>query len=107
MTPSSVGAYAEVGQLIASIKFVSFLTPDMASKSNARHYRVILALINSMPYLASFSDTISGVKKMTPGDAVLACFPFKSNRDVRGVGKIHIKKPAAEKAHPKMKKLQL
>ena len=31
------GSFAEVGQLIADIKLVSFLTPDMASKNDARH----------------------------------------------------------------------
>ena len=31
------GSNAEVGQLIAGIKFASFLTPDMASKMDARH----------------------------------------------------------------------
>jgi len=30
-------SFAEVGQLIAGINFVSFLTPDMASKNDARH----------------------------------------------------------------------
>ena len=31
------GSNAEVGQLIAGIKFGSFLTPEMASKNDARH----------------------------------------------------------------------
>ena len=31
------GLIAEVGQLIARIKFCSFLAPDMASKNDARH----------------------------------------------------------------------
>jgi len=31
------GPFAEVGQLNAYIKFVSFLTTDMASKNDAKH----------------------------------------------------------------------
>jgi len=31
------GSNAEVGQVIAGIKFGSFLTPDMASKNDGRH----------------------------------------------------------------------
>jgi len=31
------GSFAEAGQLIAGVKFGSFLTPDMASKNDARH----------------------------------------------------------------------
>ena len=31
------GLNAEVGQVIAGYNFVSFLTPDMASKNDARH----------------------------------------------------------------------
>jgi len=31
------GLNAEVGQLIAGMKYTSFLTPDMASKNEARH----------------------------------------------------------------------
>ena len=31
------GSNAEVGQVIAGMKFGSFLTPDMASKNDARH----------------------------------------------------------------------
>ena len=31
------GSFAEVGQLFTGIKFVSFLTPDMASKNDTRH----------------------------------------------------------------------
>jgi len=34
---ASKGSNAEVGQLIASIKFGCFLTPDMVSKNDARH----------------------------------------------------------------------
>jgi len=30
-------SFADVGQVIAGINFVSFLTPDMASKNDARH----------------------------------------------------------------------
>jgi len=31
------GSNAEVGQMIAALKYVSFLTPDMAPKHDARH----------------------------------------------------------------------
>jgi len=31
------GLFAECGQVIAGTKFVSFLTPDMASTNDARH----------------------------------------------------------------------
>ena len=31
------GSFAEVRQLIAGTNFTSFLTPDMASKNDARH----------------------------------------------------------------------
>ena len=31
------GSFAEVVQLVAGMKFRSFLTPDMASKNDARH----------------------------------------------------------------------
>ena len=31
------GSKAEVGQVIAGIKFDCFLTPDMASKNDAKH----------------------------------------------------------------------
>jgi len=33
----SEGSFAEVGQVIAGTMFVSFLTPDMASKNDARY----------------------------------------------------------------------
>ena len=36
-TDTDEGSFAEVGQLITYTKFVSFLTPDMASKNDARH----------------------------------------------------------------------
>jgi len=51
--------------VIAGMKFTTFLTPDMASKNDARHgIGVFLALNKSMPCLASFFDAMSGVKKL-------------------------------------------
>jgi len=37
MQASPESSNDEVGQVIAGIKLVSFLTPDMASKNDARH----------------------------------------------------------------------
>jgi len=50
------GLNAEVGQVIAGIMFASFLTPDMAL--------FIQCWNNPMPCLASFFDTMFGVKKL-------------------------------------------
>jgi len=62
---SNEGSFAGVGQVIAGIKFVSFLTPDMASENDARQgidYSVL-----GQP------DGMSGVKKLANFHAVINC----------------------------------
>jgi len=56
---------AKVGQVIAGTKFVSFLTPDMAPKNDARHGIDYLVLIKH--------DAMSGVKKPTTFIPVINC----------------------------------
>jgi len=61
--------------VIAALKFVSFMTPNMASKMKKRcqawHRVVPLMNEQSMPCLASFFDAISGVKNLAKFQAVI------------------------------------
>jgi len=36
-TTTTEGSFAEVGHVIAGVKFDSYLTPDMATKNDTRH----------------------------------------------------------------------
>jgi len=64
--PRVKGSNAEVGQIIAEDKLRQLFDARHGVKKQCQtRHRVILALIYSMPCLASFFDAMSGVKKLT------------------------------------------
>jgi len=50
------GSFAEVMQLIAALKCVSFLTPDMASKKYARHVIDLFSAMSGIIFLSCLAS---------------------------------------------------
>ena len=73
MAGTTEASFVEVGQFITGMKYSSFLTPDMASKNDARHDIDLFSAEITRCHVSMFFDTMSGVKKLATFIPAINC----------------------------------